>query len=130
MGSFTFTTQLADGRAVIRTQGYLSRTAGEQLELEIVRLLGGGVCRFVVNLHGTDLINSVGISILIGVIENVRAQGGDLAFSELSLVNEEIFRIMGLHRHARLLRGDGEEAIALSNGTGRGTPTAASSCGG
>jgi hypothetical protein len=29
-------------------------------------------------------------------------------FSELTAVNEEIFRIMGLHRHARLVRGDDE----------------------
>ena len=56
----------------------------------------------------TDLINSVGISILIGVIERVRGLGGELAFSELTQVNEEIFRIMGLARHARLLRNDGE----------------------
>jgi anti-sigma B factor antagonist len=108
MPSFSFTTHTADGRAVIRTSGYLSRTAGEQLEREIVRLLGTGVSRFVVNLHDTDLINSVGISILIGVIERVRGQGGELAFSELTTVNEEIFRIMGLQRHARMLRSDGE----------------------
>ena len=108
MGNFTLTTQVADGKATVWTHGYLSRSAGEQLEHEVTRLLAGGVLHFVVNLRDTDLINSVGISILIGVIENVRAQGGDLAFSELSLVNEEIFRIMGLHRHARLVRsGDG-----------------------
>jgi len=108
MASFSFTTHVADGRAIIRTRGYLSRTAGEQLEQEIVRLLGGEVSRFVVNLHDTDLINSVGISILIGVIERVRAQGGELAFSELTSVNEEIFRIMGLQRHARMLRSDSD----------------------
>ena len=108
MGSFTFKTHAEGGRAVIRTHGYLSRTAGEKLEQEIVRLLGEGVRRFVMNLHDTDLINSVGISILIGVIERVRAQGGELDFSELTPVNEEIFRIMGLHRHARLLRSDSE----------------------
>jgi len=108
MASFSFTTHVAGGRANIRTRGYLSRTAGEQLEQEIVRLLGGGVNRFIVNLHETDLINSVGVSILIGVIERVKERGGDLAFSELTAVNEEIFRIMGLQRHARLLRTDSE----------------------
>jgi len=108
MGSFSFTTQETDGLAVLRTRGYLSRTAGEQLEQGIGQLLDGGVRRFVVNLRETDLINSVGISILIGVIERVRALGGELAFSELTPVNEEIFRIMGLHRHARILRADGE----------------------
>ena len=108
MASFTFATQTADGRALIRTRGYLSRAAGEQLEQEIGRLLGGGTRRFIVNLRDTDLINSVGISILIGVIERVRSEGGNLSFSELTPVNEEIFRIMGLHRHARLLRNDEE----------------------
>jgi anti-anti-sigma factor len=106
MASFSFTTEMGEGRATIRTRGYLSRAAGEQLEREIVRLLAGGVNGFVVNLHDTDLINSVGVSILIGVIERVREQGGELAFSDLTPVNEEIFRIMGLQRHARLLRGD------------------------
>ncbi|MHB8836673.1 MAG: STAS domain-containing protein [Candidatus Methylomirabilia bacterium] len=111
MSSFSFTTEVASDRAVIRTRGYLSRTAGEQLEEEIVRLLAAGVGRFVVNLHDTDLINSVGISILIGVIERVRRQGGELAFSELTVVNEEIFRIMGLQRHARMLRSDSEAEV-------------------
>ena len=110
MGKFTFTTGSGDGRALIRTSGYLSRSAGEQIEQEIVRLLSVGVRRFIVNLHDTDLINSVGISILIGVIEKVREQGGELAFSELTPVNEEIFRIMGLQRHARLLSSDDEAA--------------------
>jgi anti-anti-sigma factor len=108
MSSFSFTTQQEQGRAVLRTRGYLSRSAGEQLEREIVQLLGGGTRRFVVNLRETDLINSVGISILIGVIERVRAMGGELAFAELTPVNEEIFKIMGLHRHARLLASDAE----------------------
>ncbi len=108
MGSFVFTTNTGAGRALIRTRGYLSRSAGEQLEREIVRLLGEGERRFIINLRDTDLINSVGISILIGVIERVREQGGELAFSELTPVNEEIFRIMGLQRHARLLRRDDE----------------------
>jgi anti-anti-sigma factor len=108
VASFSFTTTVAPDGAAIRTRGYLSRTAGEQLEREIIRLLGEGVSCFVVNLHDTDLINSVGVSILIGVIERVRERGGQLAFSDLTPVNEEIFRIMGLQRHARVLRGDAE----------------------
>ena len=53
---------------------------------------------------------------LIGVIERVRASGGELAFAQLTTVNEEIFRIMGLHRHARLPR---EEADAPTGGEGQ-----------
>jgi len=106
MASFDFTTEIVGDRAVIRGRGYLSRGGGEELEREVRRLLGTGVRRFLVNLGATDLINSVGVSILIGVIEQVHEHGGELAFSELTTVNEEIFRIMGLHRRARLLRRD------------------------
>ncbi len=116
MASFAFTTRLAEGEAVVQTRGYLSRSAGEQLEAEIVRLLGTGVRRFVINLRDTDLINSVGISILIGVIERVRVVGGELAFAQLTPVNEEIFRIMGLHLHARLLAGEREPGAGSAGG--------------
>jgi anti-anti-sigma factor len=111
VGSFAFTTAPAEDPVVIRARGYLSRAGGEQLEQEVVRLLEEGRRRFLINLRETDLINSVGISILIGVIEQVRELGGELAFSELTPVNEEIFRIMGLHRHARLQRADGQEPL-------------------
>lgn len=116
MASFVFTTQCDGGLSLIRSRGYLSRAGGEQLEREVLRLLGEGQRRFVINLRDTDLINSVGISILIGVIEQVRAHGGELSFSELNHVNEEIFRIMGLHRHARLLRQDADAAVGLGEG--------------
>lgn len=118
MASFTFTTRVSEGEAVLHTRGYLSRAAGEQLEAEIVRLLGTGLRRFVVNLRETDLINSVGISILIGVIERVRGEGGELAFAQLTPVNEEIFRIMGLHLHARLLGAEAGPDDAPGRGRG------------
>jgi len=108
VSSFSFSTSQENGWTILRTRGYLSRAAGEQLEREIVERLESGVRRFVINLLETELINSVGVSILIGVIERVRGLGGELAFSELTPVNEEIFKIMGLHRHARLLHVDGD----------------------
>ena len=108
VASFTFTTHVDADRAIVRTRGYLSRVAGEQLEQEIVRLLGEGVAplrrqpagdrsdqqRRHLDPHRRDRAGA--------------RPGGELVFSELTAVNEEIFRIMGLQRHARLLRGDNE----------------------
>ena len=51
------------------------------------------------------MVNSVGVSILIGVIEKVRDARGRLSFAELTPVNEEIFRLMGLHKHVPFSRG-------------------------
>lgn len=110
MASFSFKTSLEGERAVIRSRGYLSRNGGEVLEQEVVRLVELGFRSFLVDFRDMDLINSVGVSILIGVIEQVRAHRGEIAFSDLSPVNEEIFRIMGLHRYAQLVPAGGEPA--------------------
>jgi len=85
--------------AVVKIAGYLSGHGGEKLEEEIDRLLEGGRRKIVINFSDTDLVNSVGVSILIGVIEKAKHVHCDLAFTGLTPVNDEIFRLMGLHRH-------------------------------
>ena len=58
---------------------------------------------------------------LIGIIEKVRDAGGALSFSDLTPVNEEVFRLMGLHRHVSI-RPRQEEASERKSGAedGRG----------
>ena len=109
VGRFETTTETARDRAIVRVRGYLSGLGGEMLEDEVDRLLHTGKRRIIINFRETDLVNSVGVSILISVIEKVREKGGALYFSELASVNEEIFRLMGLHKHVPFIPGDGED---------------------
>ncbi len=95
-------------RAIVRVSGYLSGLGGERLEEEVERLLGTGNRNIVINFKETDLVNSVGVSILISVIEKVRDSRGRLFFSELTPVNEEIFKLMGLHKHVPFIALDEE----------------------
>ncbi len=108
MGKFEFVTRVVREAAILKAKGYLSGHGGEKLEREIERLIGDGSRRFVINFKETDMVNSVGVSILIGVIERVRECQGELYFSELGELNEEIFRLMGLHSHARIIQHDNE----------------------
>ena len=99
MSRFETTTELVRDRAIVKVCGYLSGLGGERLEEEVDRLLGTGSRNIVINFKETDLVNSVGVSILISVIEKVRDCRGKLYFSQLTPVNEEIFKLMGLHKH-------------------------------
>ena len=116
MSKFQTTTEMLRDAAVVKVRGYLSGHGGEKLEEEIDRLLEGGRRRIVINFGDTDLVNSVGVSILIGVIEKAKRVRCDLAFAGLTPVNDEIFRLMGLHQHVPFLSGDEDHAVPGEEG--------------
>jgi anti-anti-sigma factor len=119
VSSFETTTDIVRDTATVRVKGYLSGLSGERLESEVARLIGEGSRSIVINFRETDMVNSVGVSILVGIIEKVRDAGGALSFSDLTPVNEEVFRLMGLHRHVRIRPR--QEAVAdKENGGGEG----------
>ena len=99
MSNFETAMEIVNETAIVKVRGYLSGHGGEQLEEIVDGLLGKGNRSIVDNFRETSLVNSVGISILITIIEKVQAAKGTLIFSELSQVNEEVFRLMGIHRH-------------------------------
>ena len=99
MNRFETKTNIDHDRAIVKVSGYLSGQAGEALEEEVGRLLVQGKRSIVIDFGETEMVNSVGVSILIGVIEKARESKASLSFSSLTQVNEEIFRLMGLHHH-------------------------------
>ena len=102
MSNFETTTDIVRDTATVSVKGYLSGLSGERLEGEVARLIDEGSRSIVINFKETDMVNSVGVSILVGIIEKVHDAGGALSFSDLTPVNEEVFRLMGLHRHVNI----------------------------
>ena len=73
-------------------------------------LLASGVRRIVINFEETELINSIGISILLGVIESVNGAEGSLVLSNLNASNRELFEMLGLMSHVEMVE---TEELAL-----------------
>ena len=96
------TARLEDGVAVISSGPYLNQLRGEMIEKTCRELLAGGVNRLVIDFAETDLVNSIGISILLGVIEAVNEARGYLVVSSLSRSNRELFDLLGLLQHIRV----------------------------
>ena len=100
--------------AVLRTDGYINREGGEEIERCIQLLLEGGASQIILNLEKTKIVNSIGISILIEVLEKMMDRKGTLAFCHLTPTIDKTFRIMGLAQYAGIYASEQEARAALS----------------
>lgn len=88
--------------AVLRTDGYINNQAGERIGEAAKALLSEGYGRLVINLEKSTVINSIGISILIEVMERIQDNQGALAFCNLTKTIAKTFTIMGLTHYASI----------------------------
>ena len=100
-----------DGLAVVYTEGYINNQGGEEIARVAYELIDDGVKILLLNLQGTKIVNSIGISILIEIIEKMIEIDGKLAFCNLTPTIEKTFHIMGLAQYAGVY-SDEETAIA------------------
>lgn len=110
LSKFDIQVRAAEGHAVIEVAGYLNDALGEKLAEEAQVLIQEGYTQLVINLEKTTLINSIGISILIEIIESLEECDGTLNFCGLSATQERTFRMMALSKYAGIFP-DEESAI-------------------
>ena len=108
--SLNVTVDRRDGMAVIYTEGYINNQGGEEIARSAYKLLDEGFKVLLLNLGGTKIVNSIGISILIEIIEKMIEIEGKLGFCCLTPTIEKTFQIMGLAQYAPIFR-DEESAV-------------------
>lgn len=114
-----------EGVAVLYTEGYINNQGGEEIARAAYQLIDEGTKRLLLNLRGTKIVNSIGISILIEIIEKMIEIDGRLAFCCLTPTIEKTFHIMGLAQYAGI-HPDEDSAIAgLTSGGGSAAPAPA-----
>ena len=100
--------QIKDINSAIRTEGdtavvhagdYLNKLSGEKIERECKRQLNEGCRTLVVNFAETEIVNSIGISILLGVIDAASNAGASVVFSDVNDDTIELFEMLGLTNH-------------------------------
>jgi anti-anti-sigma factor len=97
--------------AIIYASDYLNKLSGERIERECKRQLESGRRALVINFRDTELVNSIGVSILMGVIDAAEQSNARLIFSDVSSHNAHLFEMLGLTRHVTVVK-DEEEALA------------------
>jgi anti-anti-sigma factor len=101
--------------AVVYASDYLNKLTGERIERECRRQLDSGCRALVIDFGNTQLVNSIGISILLGIINIAEKNGAQVVFSDVNNQTVELFDMLGLTRHVALARNEQE---ALSNLSG------------
>jgi len=92
--------------AIMYTKGYINNVGGEEIATRAYELMDDGVRTLLLNLRETKIVNSIGISILIEIIEKMIDKGGRIAFCCLTPVIHKTFQIMGLANYAAIFTDD------------------------
>ena len=88
--------------AVVLAGDYLNKLAGEKIERECKTKLDQGCKQLVVDFSQTEIINSIGISILLGVIDTASNNGASVVFSDVNENTVELFEMLGLTNHVTI----------------------------
>lgn len=91
--------------ATVYASDYLNKLTGEKIERECRRRLEAGCKTLVVNFKNTEIVNSIGVSILLGVIDAASQAKAEVVFSEVSDDTIQLFEVLGLTRHVQIENG-------------------------
>ena len=93
---------VAENIAVVTAGDYLNKLTGERIERECKDRLEQGCRELVVDFSQTEIINSIGISILLGVIDSAKNSGAKVVFSDLNDDSVQLFETLGLTNHVTI----------------------------
>ena len=88
---------------VVDSPRYFDGNTGQKLLDAVKKLAEGGVIRFAFDMTETQVVNSVGVSRLIEIIELCDQKAGGVAFCTTRPILLKTFKIMGLLLKARVV---------------------------
>ena len=100
--------------AVVYASDYLNKLTGERIERECKKQLDSGCRALVIDFSDTELVNSIGISILLGIIDIAEKSGALVVFSDVKNETVQLFEMLGLTRHVILAKDEQEALSSLS----------------
>src|SRR5437762_14005175 len=116
-GSGVVQTRCVGDVAIICAGDYLNKLSGERVERECKRRLEAGCRALVLNFRDTELINSIGVSILMGIIDAAQESSAQIVFSNVNNHTKSLFEMLGLTRHVSLAKDEGEALSRLTIAT-------------
>ena len=104
---------VADGFGLIAAAGYINNEGGQAIADAATELIDNGCQTLLIDLDGTRIINSIGVSILLEIMEKLLEDKGRLAFCNLTPTISKTFEIMGLVQYATIYPDQDEARTAL-----------------
>ena len=112
---FTMDVSVDDKTVIMRTNGYLNNVAGERIAEECYKQMDDGKVKFLLDLTHTKMVNSIGVSILIEIIEKLQDVNGTLGYCNLAPIVEKTFNIMGITQYSNVYPSEDEGLADLNS---------------
>lgn len=97
--------------AIIYASDYLNKLSGERIERECKNQLEAGRQAVVINFRDTELVNSIGVSILMGVIDAAEQSHARLIFCDVNTQSVSLFEMLGLTKHVHIAADESEALL-------------------
>ena len=98
--------------AVVYASDYLNKLTGERIERECKKQLDSGCRTLVIDFSDTGIVNSIAVSILLGIIDIAEKREARVVFSDVNDQTVQLFEMLGVIKHVVLAK-DEQEAISL-----------------
>ena len=95
---------------ILETSGYLNNFGGDKVASICKQSISEGKRKLLINLENTKMVNSIGVSILIEVIEDLQGVNGKIAYYNVAPIVEKTFNIMGITNYSKIYTSE-EDAI-------------------
>ena len=99
---------------IIETTGYLNNVGGEKISEACYEKMKSGKKFFLLDLENSKVVNSIGVSILIEIIEKLQDVDGKLGYYNLAPIVEKTFNIMGLTKYSTVFGSKSEALEGMS----------------
>jgi anti-anti-sigma factor len=108
MADFKMQVKEVQAVTIIATEGYLNNEGGEMIYNLCAEKMSEGKSKFLLNLAGTKVVNSIGVSLVIEVIEKLQEIDGRIGYYNLSPIIAKTFNIMGLTKYSTIFETEDE----------------------
>jgi len=108
MADFKLQVKEVQAVTIIATEGYLNNEGGEMIYNLCAEKMSEGKIKFLLNLAGTKVVNSIGVSLVIEVIEKLQEVDGRIGYYNLSPIIAKTFNIMGLTKYSTIFETEDE----------------------
>ncbi len=98
---------------VFKLKGHLDAQTVRQLEGHYEAEVAKAKYKWIVDLSELEYISSAGLGSFVGVLSELRAQGGDILFVGLSQKLMKIFKVLGFTRIFKVFDSEGEALKAF-----------------
>ncbi|HEY8232017.1 MAG TPA: STAS domain-containing protein [Vicinamibacteria bacterium] len=120
MSELSVSSREREGVVLLYPSGFINAHTVRVFEEALQEAIGSGRFRIVLSGQGLRYVASAGLGALMGVIEEVRGNGGDIRIAELNETVLNIFEMLGFNHLYRIFQSEQEAVLSFRDGAGGG----------